>query len=91
MRLFFQNRISVLNGTGTLEIVSSNGNGITSKDDLKVTGGTYSITSLMDGLEANDSIRIAGGDITITTNKDALHSENEDDSSLGYIYILTAR
>ncbi len=78
----------VLNGTGTLQIVSYEGNGITSKDDLKVTGGTYSITSLLDGLEANDSICIAGGDITVTTNKDALHSENEDDSSLGYIYIL---
>ena len=78
----------VLNGTGTLEIISAAGNGITSKDDLKVTGGTYSITSLKDGLEANDSIRIAGGDITINSAKDAVHSENEDDSSLGYIYIL---
>jgi hypothetical protein len=78
----------VLNGTGTLTIVSAEGNGITSKDDLKVTGGTYSITSLMDALEANDSIRIADGDITIVTDKDGLHSENEDDSSLGYIYIL---
>ena len=78
----------VLNGTGTLEIVSAKGNGITSKDDLKVTGGTYSITSLNDGLEANDSIRIAGGEITVVTDKDALHSENEDDASLGYIYIL---
>ena len=78
----------VLNGTGTLKIVSAEGNGITSKDDLKVTGGTYSITSLGDGLEANDSICIAGGDITIVTDKDALHSENEDDSSLGYVYIV---
>jgi hypothetical protein len=78
----------VLNGAGTLEIISAQGNGITSKDDLKLTGGTYSITSLLDGLEANDSIRIAGGDIMIDSGKDALHSENEDDSSLGYIYIL---
>lgn len=78
----------VLNGTGTLTIVSAEGNGITSKDDLKVTGGTYSITSLMDALEANDSIRIAGGDITIVTDKDGLHSEYDEDLSVGYIYIL---
>ncbi len=78
----------VLNGIGTLEIVSTAGNGITSKDDLKITGGTYNITSLLDGIEANDSIRIADGDITIVSNKDALHSENEEDYSLGYIYIL---
>lgn len=77
----------VLNGTGTVEIVSKQGNGITSKDDLKVTGGSYTITSSGDGLEANDSIRIYDGDITIVTDKDALHSENDEDPSLGYIYI----
>lgn len=77
----------VLNGTDILEITSAQGNGITSKDDLKVTGGTYTITSLLDGLEANDSIRIAGGEITIDSDKDAFHSENEDDATLGYIYI----
>lgn len=77
----------VLNGLGTLTITSAEGNGITSKDDLKVTGGTYSITSLKDALEANDSIRIYAGDITIVTDKDGLHSENDDDDSLGYIYI----
>ena len=86
--VIFSKEDLVLNGTGILEIISTTGNGITSKDDLKVTGGTYSITSLEDGLEANDSIRIAGGDITINSDKDAVHSENEDDSSLGYIYIL---
>ena len=85
--VIFSKEDLVLNGTGTLNIVSAQGNGIASKDDLKITGGTYSIVSLEDGLEANDSIRIAGGDITIDSQKDALHSENEDNASLGYIYI----
>ncbi len=77
----------VLNGLGTLEIVSNQGNGITSKDDLKITGGTYNIASQKDGIEANDSIRIYGGNFTIYSNKDALHSENNENESLGYIYI----
>lgn len=77
----------VLNGLGTLEIVSSKGNGITSKDDLKITGGIYNITSLLDGVEANDSIRIYDGEMTITSSKDAIHSENGEDSLKGYIYI----
>ncbi len=76
----------VLNGKGTLKI-SSTANGITSKDDLKVTGGTINITSTADAVEANDSIAIADGKITINSQKDGLHSENEDDNSLGYIYI----
>ncbi|MBR5931124.1 MAG: carbohydrate-binding domain-containing protein [Lachnospiraceae bacterium] len=76
----------VLNGTGTLKI-SSTDNGITSKDDLKVTGGTIIIDCTSDALEANDSIAIAGGDITITTQKDGLHAENDDDNTKGYVYI----
>lgn len=77
----------VLNGTGSLEVVSAQGNGITSKDDLKITGGTYSITSAADAIEANDSIRIYDGAVTVVSGKDALHCENADDPSLGYIYM----
>ena len=77
----------VLNGTGTLSISSSNGNGISSKDDLRITGGTYNITSAKDSIEANDSIHICGGTFNVTSGKDGLHSENDDDNSLGYIYI----
>ena len=76
----------VLNGLGSLT-VSSTDNGITSKDDLKVTGGTISINCTSDALEANDSIRIAGGDITIVSKKDGLHAEYDEDNSVGYIYI----
>lgn len=76
----------VLNGTGTLNI-SSTANGVTSKDDLKVTGGTYSITCTEDALEAHDSIAIADGTFTITTDKDGLHSENSEDNTAGSVYI----
>jgi hypothetical protein len=34
-----------LNGSGTLTVTSESGHGIVSKDDLKVTGGTYVITA----------------------------------------------
>ena len=76
----------VLNGTGTLTIQSSD-NGITSKDDLKITGGTINITCSADALEANDSIRIADGTINIKTSKDALHAENDEDDTVGFVYI----
>ncbi|WP_317855828.1 carbohydrate-binding domain-containing protein [Chakrabartyella piscis] len=77
-----------LNGEGTLVIASTNGNGITSKDDLAITGGTYEIVADQHGLEANNSIRIADGVFDITSVKDGLHSEHDEDESLGYIYIL---
>lgn len=76
----------VINGTGTINITST-ANGITSKDDLKITGSTINITCTEDALEANNSIAIADGNITINSEKDGLHAEYSDDSSVGYIYI----
>ncbi|MBQ8968065.1 carbohydrate-binding domain-containing protein [Ruminococcus sp.] len=77
----------VFSGLGTLNISSAYGNGISGKDDLKFTGGTYNIAAALDAVEANDSIRICGGSYTISSQKDGLHSENDEDDSLGYIYI----
>lgn len=76
----------VLNGVGVLNIQSSD-NGVTCKDDLKITGGTINIVCQSDGLEANDSIRIADGEISISTNKDGIHAENDDDDTVGYFYM----
>ena len=76
----------VMNGLGTLTI-SSTENGISCKDDLKITGGTISITSEADAIEANDSIAIADGTITISSRKDGLHAENDEDNTTGWIYI----
>ena len=77
----------VLNGTGILNINSYYGNGISGKDDIKVSGGTYNIKSAEDGIEANDSIAVYDGNFNITTNKDGLHSENDEDNTVGWIYI----
>ncbi|MFB9328336.1 carbohydrate-binding domain-containing protein [Paenibacillus aurantiacus] len=85
--VIFSKADMTLNGTGTLAIVSNQGNGISSKDDLKITGGVYTIHSSADAIEANDAILIHDGTITIDTDKDALHSENEEDASLGNIYM----
>lgn len=76
-----------LNGIGTLDIMSDQGNGISSKDDVKITGGVYNINSSADAIEANDAILINDGTVTIDTKKDALNSKNGEDDSLGYIYI----
>ena len=76
----------VLNGTASLTVASTD-NGVVSKDDLKITGGSYSITAASKCLTANDSIRIAEGSFLLSAGADALHAENDDDDSLGYIYI----
>ena len=76
-----------LNGTGSLTIESANGHGIVSKDDLKITGGTYDITAAGHALSGKDSVRIADGTFILTAEKDGIHAENADDEEKGYIYI----
>lgn len=41
----FSNSDLTINGTGKLTVISSTGNGVTSKNNLKMTGGTYVINS----------------------------------------------
>ncbi|HAP34069.1 MAG TPA: hypothetical protein DCQ46_06135, partial [Lachnospiraceae bacterium] len=74
-----------LNGTATLTI-NSTGNGITCKDDLKATGGTYNITASGHGLEAKDSLSVSDGTFTISAGKDGIHCVNSDNTSKGSFY-----
>ena len=76
----------VLNGLGTLNISSSD-NAVVSKDGLKVTGGTYEISCSGTAFEANDSIAVADGTFNISNCNDGLHAENDEDDSVGYVYI----
>ena len=68
----------ILNGTGTLNVTSYYSNGITCKDDMKITGGTYNIMAALDAFEANDTISIYDGIFNVTTNKDGFHCENDE-------------
>ena len=76
-----------LNGNGSLTVSSEKGHGIVSKDDLKITSGTYVVTAGAHGISGKDSIRILDGKLTITSVKDGLHSGNDEDADKGYVYI----
>ncbi|MCR5120051.1 MAG: carbohydrate-binding domain-containing protein [Lachnospiraceae bacterium] len=76
----------VLNGTGVLTINSSD-NGISGKDDIKLTGGTWEIACSGSAIEAHDEILVADGKVEITACNDGLHAENNEDDTTGYVYI----
>lgn len=84
--VIFSKQDITFNGTGSLNIESSQ-NGITGKDDIKITGGTYNIKSSAVAVRANDSIRIADGNININAGTDGLHAENSSDDTKGYVFI----
>lgn len=76
-----------LGGDGSLVISCAEGNGVTSKDDLVITGGSYDITAGGHTLEANDLIQVDDGSFILVSGKDGLHAENNDDTTLGSILI----
>lgn len=76
-----------LNGKGSLTVTSPAGHGIVSKDELTVTGGSYTVNCASHGFAGKDSVAISDGDFTITAGKDGIHGENNDDTTLGYVYI----
>ena len=75
------------NGTGSLTVTSPGGHGIVCKDELAITGGTYTVTAASHGLSANDGVCVGAGTFTFTTGKDGIQSQHDEDTSLGYVYL----
>lgn len=76
-----------INGSGALTVMANYRNGIASKDDLKITGGTIDVEAVNDALKGRDCIGVKSGDIALTAGGDALQSTNDGDTAKGYISI----
>ena len=75
------------NGAGTLAVTGNYNHAIVSKDDLAVTGGTYTITAVGHGLNGKDCVKISGGTFSIDAGSDGIQSDNDEDAGRGYVYI----
>ncbi len=77
-----------INGGGTLNITGNYKNGITSKDDLMITGGNIKVTAVNDAIKGKDSIAVKSGTFTLIANSGSgLKASNADDTQKGYISI----
>lgn len=76
-----------INGSGTLTVNGNMKNGIVSKDDLTITGGTITVNAKNNGICGKDCVKIADGTITVKSEGDGIKSDNSEDTSKGYIYI----
>lgn len=76
-----------INGSGSLNITANAGHGIVSKDDLRVMGGTATVSAEKHGLSGKDSVRITNAALNITAGKDGIHSANADKEDKGFVYI----
>lgn len=76
-----------INGDGALTVTGNYNDGITSKDDLKITAGNVTVQAVNDGIEGRDSIAVLDGTITVNAGGDGLQASNDEDPEEGYIVI----
>ncbi len=74
-------------GSGSLNL-TSNYDGIVSKDDILFTNGTYIINSQDDGIKGRDSVEILDGTFNITSGGDGIKSTNDENDEKGNINII---
>ena len=84
--IFSKDDLSII-GSGTLYVYGHYNDGIKSKDGLIIAGGTLIIDSIDDGIVGKDFLTVNGADIAILAAGDGLKSSNDDDATLGYIYL----
>ena len=76
-----------ITGDGSLEVTGNGSDGIASKDDLVITGGSLTVTAADDGLRGKDALVITGGDVDVTSIGAGLKTTNEDEADRGYFLI----
>lgn len=74
-----------LNGSGLLTINAKYNEGITCKDDLRISGSNINISSVGNGIKGKDSVVIKDSDITVNSQQDGIKSSNADEEDKGYI------
>lgn len=76
-----------INGTGSLTVNGNYGDGIHSKDDIVITGGSLDVSAVGDGIKGKDYVAVYDGDISITAGEDGIKSTNSTDEHAGFVYI----
>jgi hypothetical protein len=76
-------------GAGALALETRFADGITSKDELIFESGSYNITAADDAISGKDFILVKNGKFILNAGGDGFKSDNDSDTTLGYINILS--
>lgn len=75
------------NGNGSLMVQATVKHAIVSKDDLAITGGSYTIEAAGDGIRGKDCVKINGGTFAISAVQDGIKTTNDSDDNRGFVFI----
>ncbi len=76
-----------INGTGKLTVHGNYMDGITSKDDLKITGGDIKVYSADDGLMGKDIVAVKAGTIAVEAGGDGIKASNDTEELKGAVAV----
>ena len=76
-----------INGSGALTVTGNYLHGILSKDDLKITGGSITVSAAGDALRGRDGVAICGGTLDLSAQDDGIQSNYEGDATRGWVVI----
>ena len=74
-------------GDGERHITGNADKGINTKDDLKIKGGTLTVTSVGVGIRANDSLEMSGGTVTVHAGGDGVKTANTETEGKGFLTV----
>ncbi len=80
---------TVITGDGSLSVTTLYQDGINSRDDLIIDGGSITVNAVEDGIVGKDLLAISEATITIDAGKDGLKSSNDEDLDKGNIVITS--
>ena len=73
-----------IGGKGSLTVISTNNNGIHTKDDLEVKNLSLTVSCLDNALKGNDSVTVSGGNVTLIARQgDGIKTSNSNVSEKG--------
>lgn len=86
--VIFSRSNTTITGSGALSVTAKCFDGIVSKDDLRIKGGTLQVNAKRNGIRGKDGLEIYDGVITVVAGKDGLRSTNAKDPERGYVEVL---
>ncbi len=67
-----------INGSGLLSVTSGYRHGIVCNDDLRITGGTITVSAKEDGIHVNESAHFTGMDLAIDAGDDGITVSDDE-------------
>jgi hypothetical protein len=80
-----------LYGDGSLNVTGKYKDGITSKDGLIIKSGNITVNSADDGIRGKDYVIVRGGTTSVNSKGDGLKSDNEENTSMGFIKVESGK